>query len=169
MDYELAFPVRGGSRLITPLFTSDGNEKRWTASSIDRTLDGVMNACLTEEERQHRTFHSKRVWLGSAFKHLKFSEGEIQALVHWRSEDSIRIYGRMDEIYQMNAREKAASASFTVMNASSFYPGSTRWPTTIGTRSFCLTSSESLHRSILMLETSWKGLSICRMHSLKGD
>ena len=79
-----------------------------------------MNACLTEEERQHRTFHSKRVWLGSAFKHLKFSEGEIQALVHWRSEDSIRIYGRMDEIYQMNAREKAASASFTVMNASSF-------------------------------------------------
>ena len=62
---------------------------------------------------------SKRVWLGSAFKHLKFSEGEIQALVHWRSEDSIRIYGRMDEIYQMNAREKAASASFTVMNASS--------------------------------------------------
>ena len=119
VDYELAFPVRGGSRLITPLFTSDGNEKRWTASSIDRTLDGVMNACLTEEERQHRTFHSKRVWLGSAFKHLKFSEGEIQALVHWRSEDSIRIYGRMDEIYQMNAREKAASASFTVMNASS--------------------------------------------------
>ena len=119
VDYELAFPVRGRNRLTTPLFTSDGNEKRWTATAIDRTLEGVMKACLTAEEREHRTFHSKRVWLGSAFKHLKFSEGEIQALVHWRSEDSIRIYGRMDEIYQMNAREKAATASFTTMNASS--------------------------------------------------
>ena len=119
VDYELAFPVRGRNRLTAPLFTADGNEKRWTASSIDKTLEGVMQVCLSEEERQHRTFHSKRVWLGSALKHLKFSVGEIQALVHWRSEDSVNIYGRMDEIYQMNAREKAASAAFTVMNASS--------------------------------------------------
>ena len=42
-----------------------------------------------------------------------------EALVHWRSADSIRIYGRMDEIYQMNARERASTATFTVINASS--------------------------------------------------
>ena len=47
-------------------------------------------------------------------KHLKYFEGQIQALVHWRSEDSTRIY--MDRICQVNAREKV---SFTVTNANS--------------------------------------------------
>ena len=47
-------------------------------------------------------------------KHLKYFEGQIQALVHWRSEDSTRIY--MDRICQANAREKV---SFTVTNANS--------------------------------------------------
>ena len=54
-----------------------------------------------------------------AYTGLKYAEGEIQALVHWRSADSIRIYGRMDEIYQMNARERASTATFTVINANS--------------------------------------------------
>ena len=45
------------------------------------------------------------------------SEGEIQMLVHWRSLESIRIYGRMDEMHQMNCRERASTATFTVMNA----------------------------------------------------
>ena len=119
VDYELAYPVRGAARYTAPLFVQDGKDKRWTASSIDRTLDGVMKACMSQAEREHKTFHSKRVWLGSAFKHLKYAEGEIQALVHWRSADSIRIYGRMDEIYQMNARERASTATFTVINANS--------------------------------------------------
>ena len=117
VDVELAYPVRGSTRHATPLFVQDGKTKRWTASAIDRTLDGIMAACLTAAEREHKTFHSKRVWLASAFKHLKHSEGEIQALVHWRSPESIRIYGRMDEVHQMNCRERACTATFTVMNA----------------------------------------------------
>ena len=119
VDFELAFPLRGAARNVAPLFVQDGKHKRWTASAIDRTLDGVMLVCLTPEEMQHKTFHSKRVWLASALKSNKHSGGEIQALVHWRSPDSIRIYGRMDEIYQADCRERASTATFTVMNATS--------------------------------------------------
>ena len=53
------------------------------------------------------------------FQTSQILRGEIQTLVHWHPEDSTRIYGRTDGIYRTNAREKAATASFTVMNASS--------------------------------------------------
>jgi len=119
VDFELQYPVRGEVRHATPLFVQDGKSKRWTASAIDRTLDNIMAACLTAAEREHKTFHSKRVWLASALVKNKHSDGEIQALVHWRSAQSIRIYGRMDELYQARAREDACNATFTVMNASS--------------------------------------------------
>jgi len=100
VDFELAHPCRGAARRTAPLFVQDGKHKAWTASAIDRTLDGVMTATLSSAERQHKTFHSKRVWLASAFKANRLAEGEIQALCRWRSVDSIRIYGRMDMEYQ---------------------------------------------------------------------
>ena len=79
------------------------------------------NAARPPRPVQDRLTETKRSKTASAraFKHLKYAEGEIQALVHWRSADSIRIYGRMDEIYQMNARERASTATFTAINASS--------------------------------------------------
>ena len=70
------------------------------------------------EDVGYKTFHSKRVWFASALKRNGHAEGEIQALAHWRSVDSIRIYGRMDEIYQAQSRERAGRAVFTTMNAS---------------------------------------------------
>ena len=67
VDVELAYPVRGAARHAAPLFVQDGKTKRWTASAIDRTLDGVMAACLTAAEREHKTFHSKREWLATCY------------------------------------------------------------------------------------------------------
>ena len=122
VDFELAFPCRGSARNGTPLFTQDGRRKAWTASAIDRTLDGVMAATLTPAERQHKTFHSKRVWLASALTANKLKDGEIQALCRWRSTDSIRIYGRMDMAYQARCREAACSARFSALNATSLIP-----------------------------------------------
>ena len=119
VDFELAYPVHGSVRHSTPLFVQDGKLKRWTPSAIDRTLDNVMKACMSPLECKHKTFHSKRVWLASALKRNGSSEGEIQALVHWRSPESVRIYGRMDEMYQAECRERAAKAVFTTINASS--------------------------------------------------
>ena len=56
--------------------------------------------------------------MASALKTNGKAEGEIQALVHWRSPESIRIYARMDEMYQAEARERACRAVFKTMNAS---------------------------------------------------
>ena len=118
VDFELAYPLRGSARRAAPLFVMDGRSRRWTASAIDRTLDHVMRVCLTAEERVHKTFHSKRVWFASALKRNGHPEGEIQALAHWRSVESIRVYGRMDELYQAECRERTSQAAFTTMNAS---------------------------------------------------
>ena len=118
VDYELSYPVRGSARHGVPLFAQDGKSKRWTPSTIDTTLDAFMAACLSPAERKNKTFHSKRVWLANALKSNRHAEGEIQALVHWRSPESIRIYGRMEEMYQAEAREQACQATFNTMNAS---------------------------------------------------
>ena len=118
VDFELAYPLRGSARRAAPLFVMDGKSRRWTASAIDRTLDHVMRVCLTAEERVHKTFHSKRVWFASALKRNGHPEGEIQALAHWRSVESIRVYGRMDELYQAECRERTSRAVFTTVNAS---------------------------------------------------
>ena len=81
-----------------------------------------MAATLTPAERQHKTFHSKRVWLASALTADKLKDGEIRALCRWRSTDSIRIYGRMDMAYQARCREAACSARFSALNATSLIP-----------------------------------------------
>ena len=118
-DYELAYPLRGVARNTAPLFAQDGASKRWTASAVDRTLDNVMSATLSSAERVHKTFHSKRVWLASAFKFQRREDGEIQGLLRWRSPESIRLYGRMDELYQADVRDSASTVTFKVMNATS--------------------------------------------------
>jgi len=119
VDFELAHPCRGAARATAPLFVQDGKVKAWTASAIDRTLDGVMQAVLSPTEREHKTFHSKRVWLASALKANKVSDGEVQALCRWMSADSLRLYARMDWAYQGRCREEACSAQFQTINATS--------------------------------------------------
>ena len=87
---------------------------------------------------QHRAFCYERVWLCNAFK-SQIHRSEFQTLVH-RGLHQNTIYGRMDGVYQTNAREKAATSSFTVMNASSQpCPGSIQWLTK--------TKTKSLHNS----------------------
>ena len=87
---------------------------------------------------QHRALYYERVWLRNAFK-SQIHRSEFQTLVH-RGLHQNTIYGRMDGIYQTNAREKAATSSFTVMNASSQpCPGSIQWLTK--------TKTKSLHNS----------------------
>ena len=78
-----------------------------------------MAVTLPPERREHRTIHSKRVWAGTALRFNKYSEGETQALVRWKSADSLRIYARMDELWQARARDGMRHAQFTVCNATS--------------------------------------------------
>ena len=55
--------------------------------------------------RQARAPHVSLQAVVAGNKHLKYFEGQIQALVHWRSEDSTRIYGRMDNMPGKRSRE----------------------------------------------------------------
>ena len=109
-------------------------------STIEHALGRKRTALRSLTQRVHgRHLRLKRVWLRNAFK-SQIHRSEFQTLVH-RGLHQNTIYGRMDGVYQTNAREKAATSSFTVMNASSQpCPGSIQWLTKIKTK--------SLHNSI---------------------
>ena len=118
VDYELAFPCRGGDRNKAWLFTPDGTA-RWSGSAIDATLADVMAAKLTPAQRVQKTFHSKRVWVATGLKGLPSpsSDGEVQALVRWSSVESLRVYARMNHDYQARRRDELLAATVESVNA----------------------------------------------------
>jgi len=115
VHYELLFPLRGLQRYKTPLFTPDG-VRPWTSDHIDATLNQVMKATLTAAQMKGKTFHSKRVWVATGLLALNSSEAEIQALVRWSSPASLRIYARLDLMYQARRRDELAGAHVTALN-----------------------------------------------------
>ena len=114
--YELLFPLHGMARRRTPLFTVDGST-RWSASRIDTTLSGVMHATLTAQERKGKTAHAKRVSIASGLTNLDSSETEVQALVRWSTPESLRIYARMNHMYQARKRDNLLHAHIDTSGA----------------------------------------------------
>ena len=121
VDYELTYPLRGlEARQLAPLFTYNGRN-RWTGNLIDATLDASMRATLTPQQREAKTYHSKRVWVATGLTALDSPEGEVQAFVRWSSVESLRIYARMDLAYQARRRDALIGADVRALNA-------TQWP-----------------------------------------
>ena len=94
---ELAFPCRGSQRNRRPVFFTDiSAAKPMTHSTVDTYLRHFLILHLSAEEADQFSFHSFRIGFATALLAAGCSHETIQALVRWRSEESIRIYGRMD-------------------------------------------------------------------------
>jgi len=100
-----------------PLFTTNGTT-RWSNGLLDSTLSAVMDVTLSTDERRGKTFHSKRVWLACALKDRGSPEPEIQALERWASPDALRLYARMNHLYQAQKRDGVLFANVNTVNAS---------------------------------------------------
>ena len=64
-----------------------------------------MAVTLTAEERKGKTVHSRRVTVASGWSNLDSSESEVQALARWSTPESLRIYARMNHMYQARKRD----------------------------------------------------------------
>ena len=63
-------------------------------------------------------FHSKRVWAATGFTSNNSGESETMALVRWATPESLRVYARMNLLYQARRRDMLLGANIDALNAS---------------------------------------------------
>ena len=108
-DVELLQPCEGEARREMPLF-NDGAGKPLRHDALDR-LFHLMLGCVIPDENTHRySMHSWRVYLACALLASGATGPQIQNMLRWRSDESLRIYARMNEAEQACWLDGAADA-----------------------------------------------------------
>ena len=100
-DVELALPRHGRQdRESTALFTNDDG-----TPLTSQTLDALFKACLSDAGVPRRSTaryspHSFRRYLACALKAMGVADGTIQALLRWKTSESLKLYSFLsDESY----------------------------------------------------------------------
>jgi hypothetical protein len=79
-----------------------------TQSTLDTYLDYLLRIYLSAEEASVRSFHSFRIGLACCLRASGCPDPIIQALLRWRSPESLEVYGRLNA----DARGKYLQAAF---------------------------------------------------------
>ena len=112
---ELTVPVSGAThRLSTPFLARPG-AAAITASQLDTALRSILTRTPTVGAASAGLYswHSARIYLACALLASGASTAQIQALCRWQTEESLRIYARLNpEAYRALLR-RAASADVT--------------------------------------------------------
>jgi hypothetical protein len=98
------------------LFFSDHLLTPLLQSTIDSNLGLLLRAHLPEDAAAARSFHSFRIGLACCLRAAGCSDAIIQALVRWRSPESLQIYARLNpsaraDFITAATRESASSIS----------------------------------------------------------
>ena len=92
-NLEVLLPCYGAARDTTPLFVVDSSFTPMTHYHLDRILPQLLMAVgVDAEEVGNYSWHSFRAYLASALHAVDASVPAIQALVRWRSTESVAIY-----------------------------------------------------------------------------
>ena len=92
----LAHPPQVGQEASTPLLRRrDG--ATWSKPQLDSALVAALTIVCTPEERQGLTIHSFRVMLACQLLEAGASPAQIQALLRWQTEESLRLYARLTD------------------------------------------------------------------------
>jgi hypothetical protein len=90
------------------LFFRDSELTPMTQSTLDTYLDYLLRIYLSAEEASVRSFHSFRIGLACCLRASGCPDPIIQALLRWRSPESLEVYGRLNA----DARDKYLQAAF---------------------------------------------------------
>ena len=85
---ELLSPVTGESRAHVPLISPDGVSP-FTGAQLDRVLHSII-------PRRAYSWHSARIGLACRLLAAGATAAQIQALCRWQTEDSLRVYARLN-------------------------------------------------------------------------
>jgi hypothetical protein len=93
---EIQVPVAdAAARSTVPLISPDG-VRPFTAGQLDRALSFILRALLGAAAAGVYSWHSARIYLACALLASGATSGQIQALCRWQTEDSLRIYARLN-------------------------------------------------------------------------
>ena len=94
---ELALPCPGAARRTRALFVEDTKSLTpLSHATVDRYLSRLLRAFLPPAEAAKYSFHSFRVGLACALLAAGCPPATIQALARWRSDESLKIYARLN-------------------------------------------------------------------------
>ena len=85
-------------RSLVPLFVCDNSDTPWTHGPLTDTFGQMMAiVCGSAEAAACYSMHSFRIYLACALLSAGASNGTIQTMLRWRSDDALRIYARIND------------------------------------------------------------------------
>jgi len=120
-NYELAAAVPASQRAATPLITPDGTAP-FTTSQLDGALAKLLPDVVGAANVSKYSWHSARIYLACSLLASGASAAQIQALCRWQTEDSLRIYARLNPEKYRALLGAAATADVRSVSTSSLPP-----------------------------------------------
>lgn len=105
---ELAAPVSGAARDHVPLISPDG-ARPFAGAHLDAALSSILKG-MGAAARGY-SWHSARIRLACCLLSAGASAAQIQALCRWQSEDSLRVYARLDPEAYRSLLDRARAAN----------------------------------------------------------
>ena len=96
---ELRRNVPSHMRKDVPLFVSPTGSA-WTHAALNKVFFKMLSALVGAEKAGRYSIHSFRIYLACALLAAGASNGTIQTMLRWKSEDALRIYARISEAAQ---------------------------------------------------------------------
>ena len=110
MVEELRRNVPSHMRKDVPLFVSPtGNA--WTHAALNKVFFKMLSALVGAEKAGRYSIHSFRIYLACALLASGASNGTIQTMLRWKSEDALRIYARINDFKYAEWLDRAGIAA----------------------------------------------------------
>ena len=95
---ELRRAVPATRRSAVPLFVCDSSDAPWRHGALTDTFGQMMAVvCGGADAAACYSMHSFRIYLACALLSAGASNGTIQTMLRWRSDDALRIYARIND------------------------------------------------------------------------
>ena len=107
---EIAMPVAASARAHVPLISPDG-ARPFAGAALDAALLAILTLLLGRTGASLYSWHSARIYLACALLAAGATGPQIQALCRWQSEDSLRVYARLNAERYDSLLSSAATAS----------------------------------------------------------
>ena len=120
---ELVLPSVGEARKVAPLISPDGLEP-FRGSQLDTALRALLSrpGGVGASNAHNYSWHSARIYLACALLAAGATHAQIQALCRWQTEDSLRIYARLNSGKYASLLNAAAAADVSSVSTAALPP-----------------------------------------------
>jgi len=116
---EVALPASGDARRLAPLISPDGVQP-FRGSQLDSALASILRG-LGVPARSY-SWHSARIRLACCLLEAGASSAQVQALCRWQTEDSLRVYARLNPDKYKSLLDAAARADPSSVSTANLPP-----------------------------------------------